>query len=105
VLKKIIRKIRNRSIDGAFVFEIECDCCRQTYKTMPIPYESLLETPEEAFDNALHQALIDFSDNFNQCSVCGQIICNRCLTVCSAGSVCKDCAARLHSSVKPVNRA
>jgi hypothetical protein len=100
--EKIKEKTRDCSDADSFVFAIECDCCRREYRTLPIPFDPLLEIKEEAADCAFQLALSDFSGHMNICPECGRIICEKCFLICEQDDMCADCATRLQLSGESV---
>ncbi len=88
----IKNRIRDVSEDGRFAYTLDCVCCGETYRTLPIRFEKLLETEENAAAGAYESAIKDFSQILTRCLVCGDFVCERCVSVDERGHLCKSCA-------------
>lgn len=115
-LKKLIEALlENLSTREVFLFRIACGACGKEFANKPIRFSKAGIMPqtegkkviydavyEQEFRSALQSSVRDAAEHLNYCPICKRLICNRCFLICDDLDMCKQCAARLEETGKPV---
>lgn len=115
-MSHIIREqLTDCSTADAFRFSLSCAQCGGVWESTPVRFSRSGVTPEtpgkqvifdtlyrQEKDNALTRSVRQAEGAFNQCPVCGRLVCDCCFLVCEELDLCMDCAGRLQEQGVPV---
>ena len=107
--------IENLSTKEVFLFRVSCANCGAEYANKPIRFSKACVSPatqskkiiydavyEQEFRAVRQSAIRNASEHMNYCPICKRIVCNQCFLICDDLDMCRQCAAQLEESGKPV---
>ena len=91
----IKKRLRDISAGEQIAFALDCECCKQTYRTFPVRADPFLEPVTETRTAAYQHAFEDFSQILSRCPKCERFVCESCMVIDERGHLCKDCAKKI----------
>lgn len=115
-MRKLVEAVlQDLSSKEAFLFRVTCGSCGRKYGNRPIPFSKARTAPntqnkqiiydtlyEQEFRIARQIAIRKAAEHMNYCPICKRLICNQCFLICDDLDLCRQCAADLDQTGKPV---
>lgn len=115
-MKALVETIlENLSTKDIFLFRAACASCSKEYGNKPKRFSKagvIPATPnkqiihdalyEQEFRSARQAAIRSAAEDMNYCPICKRLVCNQCFLICDDLDMCRQCAAALEQTGKPV---
>ncbi len=112
VMKQIISsQLIDYSDDERFCFALHCQECGTEWKSTPIRFSKagvppLSEAKRVITETLYHRehaqakthAINEAVHHFNNCPLCGKLVCNYCFVICDDLDMCHACSVRLQET-------
>lgn len=115
-MRKLVESmLEDLSSKEYFLFRVSCASCHRDYGNKPTRFSKAGIPPPTPNKKIIYDALYEQEhsmaqqiairnaiEQMNYCPICKRLVCNQCFLICDDLDMCKQCAAQLEQTGKPV---